>query len=555
MEAEKNKKRQRAGFVNYINRIYENEVKNIMDMTNVDAENMNLLISQKQLIEDKLVRIVNLNEEIAAEVDDEDEEKYEKEMNDGMDLEVSIKFKLQTINSFLASKSKSSSSENVSTSRETVVNFPKTVKLPTLHIEKFNGNANEYQTFIDSFQEAVHKNKTLSNVQKMNYLAGFLSGEALSCIKGLRLSNENYPKALDMLKERFGNPQILISVHMNKILELESVSSVSNVKQLRNLYDSIETQIRNLESLNLNSNEYGAMLIPILMSKVPNEVKLILSREKDWNLQNILQKFKQELEAREKVSYTNSLEANSDNTKIHTGISLYAQTTPKEKVCVFCLRKHKEQNCDIITKENERKNILIKERRCFCCLKIGHSLKVCRSNNRCFKCRGKHHVSICLRKEPKERDSKQKENENTETNAPPVNEKFSGVTEANDGSVFLQTAKANVYSEVAKAKLRLLLDPGSQISYISPRASKTLKLKPVGKKEICIKSFGENSVTKHLDVMKFNIECKDKSNIQISALCNEICHPLKNQNFNKIASEFPEIASLELADSNPENAP
>ena len=85
----------------------------------------------------------------------------------------------------------------------------------------------------------------------MNYLMGYLTDEAANCLKGLRLSNDNYRKALDMLKDRFGNPQILISAHMNKILELEPVFSISDVKELRCLYDSVETQLRNLESMGL----------------------------------------------------------------------------------------------------------------------------------------------------------------------------------------------------------------------------------------------------------------------------------------------------------------
>ena len=97
----------------------------------------------------------------------------------------------------------------------------------------------------------------------MNYLLGFLTGEAESLLKGFRLSGDNYKKALDLLKDRFGNPQILTSVHMNKMIELESVTNIHDLKGLRKLYDSVETEIRNLASLNLKHAEYGPLLIPL----------------------------------------------------------------------------------------------------------------------------------------------------------------------------------------------------------------------------------------------------------------------------------------------------
>ena len=139
----------------------------------------------------------------------------------------------------------------------------------------------------------MHKNKNLAAVQKMGYLLSFLTGEAENCLEGLRMNNDNYEKALSMLKERFGQPQILISHHITKILDLETVWSISDVKVLRNLYDSVTKQLRNLDSLKMKPDEYGPM--PVIMSKIPDELKLILSREKDWTLVNILEKMKLEI--------------------------------------------------------------------------------------------------------------------------------------------------------------------------------------------------------------------------------------------------------------------
>ena len=44
------------------------------------------------------------------------------------------------------------------------------VKLPTVNIKSFDGEPENWHTFIDSFGCAIDKNETLPDFQKMNYL-------------------------------------------------------------------------------------------------------------------------------------------------------------------------------------------------------------------------------------------------------------------------------------------------------------------------------------------------------------------------------------------------
>ena len=145
----------------------------------------------------------------------------------------------------------------------------------------------------------------------MNYLINLLEGEAETTIKGLNLSNDNYKIALNMLTERYGDEQIIISSLMNKLLNLEGTHRFSNIKELRILYDTIETQVRCLNSMGLQAKNYGSMLIPVIMTKLPQEIKLIITRQfgKDiWDIDLILNAFKNELEIREKLLFTDNIE-------------------------------------------------------------------------------------------------------------------------------------------------------------------------------------------------------------------------------------------------------
>ena len=82
---------------------------------------------------------------------------------------------------------------------------------------------------------SVDSNEMISDVEKFNYLLRFLKDKALSSVKGLTLSNENYAQALNLLKERFGNPQVLISVHLDALIKIKKVKSVDNVEALRKI--------------------------------------------------------------------------------------------------------------------------------------------------------------------------------------------------------------------------------------------------------------------------------------------------------------------------------
>ena len=118
-----------------------------------------------------------------------------------------------------------------------------------------------WQQFYDTFKAAIDKNENLSSVQKFTYLQGYLEGPALKCIEGMTLSNENYIQALKQLKDRYGNPQLITSTHMSKLLKLEKVFNSKNVRELRNLYDRVESHSRSLLTAGIPQENYGPLLI------------------------------------------------------------------------------------------------------------------------------------------------------------------------------------------------------------------------------------------------------------------------------------------------------
>ena len=74
-----------------------------------------------------------------------------------------------------------------------------------------------------------------------------MSNSALSAISGLSLNSANYKEAIDILQQRYGNTQVLISAHMTKFVQLPKIKSSSDVKGLRNIYQQIEIKCSKLK--------------------------------------------------------------------------------------------------------------------------------------------------------------------------------------------------------------------------------------------------------------------------------------------------------------------
>ncbi|XP_028409239.1 uncharacterized protein LOC114531823 [Dendronephthya gigantea] len=150
-------------------------------------------------------------------------------------------------------------------------------KLPKLTLPKFKGDVTTYKSFWQIFESTVDKNAQLTSIDKFNYLVSLLEGQALRSIKGLAITEDNYQAALDILQERYGNSQQIISAHMDDLLKLQPCSG-EKASQLRYIYDKVSVNVRALEALGVHSDQYGSLLIPVIMSKLSSDVRLQIAR-------------------------------------------------------------------------------------------------------------------------------------------------------------------------------------------------------------------------------------------------------------------------------------
>ena len=107
---------------------------------------------------------------------------------------------------------------------------------PKLELKGFGGDSTTWMSFWDSFSSAVDQNECLSEVDKFNHLKTLVHGAAVTTTAGLSLTSAKYKVALDLLKGRFANKQVIISAHMERLLKLPSITS-GDIRKLREIFD------------------------------------------------------------------------------------------------------------------------------------------------------------------------------------------------------------------------------------------------------------------------------------------------------------------------------
>ena len=236
------------------------------------------------------------------------------------------------------------------------------VKLPKLSIKRFNGDLTKWVTFWDSFSSSIHSNPTLSSVDKFNYLSSLLESSAAEAIAGLTLTAANYNEAIETLKKRFGNPQLIVNRHTEALLNIAAVSSNHDVKGFRRLHDSVEAHVRGLRALGVPATAYGGILSSVLVNKLPPEIRLIISREMTgdgWNLDKVMKIIEREVDAREQASVPTT--SRNPRRRMPTAATLIAsnsEPTGEHITCVYCGQGHKSSSCTTLTDVTARKEIL-----------------------------------------------------------------------------------------------------------------------------------------------------------------------------------------------------
>ena len=196
-----------------------------------DPTGLKKLKSLRCTLQDKLSELKTLESEI---VDLVDESKIEEYVSNSCDFASAIQARIVDLETAIDAKRNdgkrqegqgaSLDSQSSRTQSHGSTNIPTHAKLPKLELKKFSGKQIGWHPFWESFEPAIHNNTNLNDVDKFQYLKSLLEGSAAKTISGLALTSSNYNHAVELLAKRFGSKQVIISKHIELLMQLPKIN-------------------------------------------------------------------------------------------------------------------------------------------------------------------------------------------------------------------------------------------------------------------------------------------------------------------------------------------
>lgn len=363
---------------------------------------------------------------------------------------------------------------------------------------KFDGNVGNWIGFWTQFHK-IHISERWTDDDKFDILLKGLKPDsaAANLISRFPPSAENYNKAVELLKSRFGRDENLIEFYVRKLLSL--VLTRTDNRPVSELYDELEVQLQALDSLRVTKEKYAAMLFPLVESAVPEPIFRVWERHRVAKeasmkepadcLSALLSFLRTEVEGEERLklrkgnfsdgSKTLTPKSPDPEKKVESAIPTAAslvstESTKVREVCIFCDKSHLSQECAAaadmtLTQRNE---IVKKKGACFKCLKkTGHLSSTCKYVVKCVICKGRHFPLMCQRTDVSTEIEK---NRDAHPESTPT--LLSGGKTQSGRVTFLQTLVAKVVVGDKEIFVRVLLDSGSQKSYILKSCIRSLRV-------------------------------------------------------------------------------
>ena len=460
-----------------------------------------------------------------------------------------------------------------------------TPKLPDLPIEKFNGDLEKYQEFMDSFLATIDKNPKLEDVDKFRYLRMFLvdkqEGDGpRSLIEGFNTTEANYKEALKLVQETYGHQDRIIMSHISKLLTLE-IKDGADRSALRILFNKVTTHVRSLEVLGVDIKRDSIYFVPIILSKLTHNLRKEWGKRKKTtdNISQLLQFIEEEIRSIEEArqvenafstgkehkkkylqskSYQDSEEGYDDSRNTfsyNTGAALHVNS---QKWCHYCQNEeHNTQTCKRLEacSSVEVRSFLSAQQLCFCCMKEGHPIKWCqqRSKLKCRRCGATNHHTLLHDKGPPMKPLRQSDNDSEEKEVESKNStRLSTVADnSTTTKVLFQTANAYITDFGCRHRVKVVFDTCSDRSYITNKASDKIKFHSHDEK-IEIKGYNAKSDgLKTYNVMHAVIESITRPNTRRSVnliRTDQICAPIKRGVVPRVFLECPYLSGLDLAE-------
>lgn len=348
-------------------------------------------------------------------------------------------------------------------------------KLPKIAIPVFDSRIENWITFIQLFNSLIHERTDLAPVEKLHYLLSSLQGEAYNVIKNYPVTNENYKVAYEALYKQYNKTRLIATTYYEKLVTCESVKS-SRASDLERISRTFKENLAILNSFNLPDKNF--MLFQLLWSKLDRNTKEQFELEHnsddipDFNrLQSFIEKrFRALVAAGFNVPSVNMSQPSTSKGMIKPKTVLAVSVRP----CVLCREAHGLTSCPTFLEfdPNTRFKCVKENNLCILCLSGSHSVKSCKSRQRCEQCKFSHNTLLHFNDtNPPVTDSGEMQNSVDITNP------LAMVASKTNSATIFPTARVlvrDVHDNLVA--VRVLLDSAAGCSFVTECCAKRLGL-------------------------------------------------------------------------------
>ncbi|XP_046986155.1 uncharacterized protein LOC124556210 [Schistocerca americana] len=274
--------------------------------------------------------------------------------------------------------------DKVSTDAGSVLSVSeRSIKLPTIKLPSLNGDVTQFRHFHNTFVSLVVNNEELEDIAMYYHFLSSLTGEERNVIAHLPVTRTNFKVAFDLVCNRYNNPRLVASAHLNKLLTLPAITKSCSGELLALLNEAL-SNVYALMALQLDVSLRGLITSQLLTERVEHS---ITTDSEDRLSSSSLPTFKEtcaflenkcksleiaKTTAPQRQGTTVNKQQNAPNTKQfgHSKQTYVATST----ACVMCYQPHVLHKCSKFKQAmcSERKAVVMRNNLCHNCLKNDH---------------------------------------------------------------------------------------------------------------------------------------------------------------------------------------
>ena len=292
--------------------------------------------------------------------------------------------------------------------------------LPEWKLSQYSGDHLQWHEWYGQFKSAIDS-QSLTDDVKLTYLKTLVTGKAKTAIAEFAYCGAMYKDALRTLERKFGQPQAVVSAHLDKLNSFPPLK-MHNSDNIINYSGCISSLVGVFKSLSYDSDLKSAALLNTAVQKLPPNMKeswSLFRVKKHWVKPTLLDFndwLKEKAEAHDLMKNTATKARTEDTinsvTRSKVASKAFAANTqhksnlkPQQRSpltsissCIVCKGSHWMWECRVFKEKTptQRAKVVAEAKLCFSCLRDKHMFRQCPSPRKCRKdgCNSSHNTLL-----------------------------------------------------------------------------------------------------------------------------------------------------------------